>query len=71
MVIRQWSFVRCQFSDVSCDGQLPGFSSVSRFRSLPDAAGVFRHHGLPGLAVKCLLKFRHVANDAVDPVLAR
>src|SRR5437870_6601909 len=36
--------------------------------SSPDSAGVFRDHGLPGLATPGLLEFRHVLQYAVDPI---
>src|SRR5438105_12003234 len=46
---------------------------VRRFRPAgqlgsPDSAGVFRDHGLAGLATPGLLEFRHVLQHAVDPI---
>src|SRR5260370_9823075 len=37
---------------------------------LPDVAGVFRHHGLPGFAAPCLLESRHFFHHPATPLLA-
>jgi len=43
-------------------------AGVDRCSSSPDAAGGATHHWRIRLARECLLEFRHVRHDAVDPV---
>src|SRR5437588_546954 len=52
------------------DGSLAestGFRPANQLTS-PDSAGVFRDHGLAGLATPGLLEFRHVLQHAVYPI---
>src|ERR1041385_8399589 len=50
---------------------LDGRTGVPPSNFLPHVAGILGNHRLTGFAVPCLLKFRHVLHDAVDPILPR
>src|SRR5277367_3070148 len=38
---------------------------------LPDAAGVYRHHGLPGFAPESFAELTHILHNAIDAELPR